>query len=108
MKNKQIKETNIIKPNPKLFKKSMVGRNSFKPLVHKNGQTFDDIDYLELLGRRCIEIDKANENSRIPPNYGEGIDPQCVALSKEIVKGIDNGFTKKELLEYLNNSLIIE
>lgn len=94
------KTVNKLKPNPKLFENSKVGYSTFRPLQHKDGTDYDDVDYFELLGRKCLEMDKENKNPSIPTDYGN-YDPNAVALGKEVVKGIDNGMTKKELKQYI-------
>lgn len=90
-----------IKPNPKLFENQRVGRTSYKPLEHKDGTKFSDVDYFELLGRKCIEMDKANKNPSIPTDYGN-YDRDVVAVAKEVVRGLDSGLSKQELTQYLN------
>lgn len=98
MKTKVIKQ----RPNANIFGDTCVGRKNFKPLQHKDGTNFSDVEYLELLGRKAIEMDKANNNPRIPTDYGN-FDRETVNLAKEVVKGIDNGFSKEELQKYICN-----
>lgn len=95
------KKIERVKPNPKLFAEQKVGRTSFKPLEHKDGTKFSDVEYFELLGRKCIEMDKANKNPSIPTDYGK-YDRDTVAVAKEVVKGIENGLSKEELTQYIN------
>lgn len=90
-----------VKPNPNLFVDSKVGRTSFKPLKHKDGTIYTDLDYFELLGRKCIELDRENRNSSLPTDYGT-FDRDVVKVAKEICKGIDEGMSKKELQQYLS------
>lgn len=101
------KKVNKIKPNPNLFKNTHVGRNTYKGLVHKDGTPFDDVDYFELLGRKCIELDKQNSNKRLPTDYGS-YDLETVKMAKEICKGIDSGMNKKELTQYISQSIKID
>lgn len=98
MKNQNAQK---LKPNPKLFDKSKVGYSSFQPLLHKDGSVYSDVEYFELLGRKCIEMDEQNKNKSIPTDYGD-YDRNVVTLAKEVVKGIDNGISKKELTQYIN------
>ena len=102
------KKVNSIKPNESLFKNRPVGRNNFKPLLHKDGRSFTDIEYFELLGRKAIEMEENNPNPRIPVNYGEGIDRDTVAVAKEVVKAIDNGMSNKDIQSYLNVCIDLE
>lgn len=95
------KQTSKMKPNPKLFENQKVGRASYKPLQHKDGRDFSDVDYFELLGRKCIEMDKQNKNPAIPTDYGD-FDRDVVAVAKQVVYGLDNGLSKSELTQYLN------
>lgn len=90
-----------MKANPTLFAKSHVGRAGFKPLEHKDGRIFNDIDYFELLGRKCLEVDKSNPNPKLPSDYGD-YDRNVCEVAKEICKGIDSGMSRSELLNYLN------
>lgn len=98
---------NKIKPNDKLFKDKQVGRLNFKGLKHKNGTPFSDLDYFELLGRECIELDKKNSSKVIPTDYGN-YDREVVQVAKEIVKGLDNGISKDDLNKYLQRCIDIE
>ena len=104
---KKYEEVSKIMPNPALFKNVKVGRGCFKPLVHKeSGTPLSDIEYLELLGRKTIEMDKANRDyPTIPTNYGEGYDRDVVAFAQEIVKGKDAGLSDEELQKYINSCL---
>lgn len=89
------------KPNAKLFENSQVGRIAFKPLHHKNGDIYTDLEYMELLGRKCIELDKENTSTSIPTDYGT-FDRDVVEVAKQICKGIDAGMNKKDLQKYLS------
>lgn len=101
MKQKPIQK---LKPNPKLFEKIKVGMQAYKPLEHKDGSKFNDVEYFELLGRKCIEMDKANRNPALPTNYGD-YDRDVVAVAKEVCKGIDNGLLHEELQQFLNTCI---
>lgn len=89
-----------VKPNPQLFKDTRVGTLSYKPLEHKDGTKFDDVDYFELLGRKAEEMDKQNKNPNLPTNYGD-YDRNVIEVAKQVCKGLDNGMTKSEINEYL-------
>ena len=52
---KQQIDPQVKKKLDKIYSKKSVGRISLKPLEHKDGTPFDDIDYLELLGRKAIK-----------------------------------------------------
>lgn len=100
--------------NPALFSNRGVGRTPFKPLVkvEKDNNNnvvetpFKDVDYFELLGRKAIEMDEKNPNPRIPTNYGN-YDRDTVNLAKEVVKGIDNGYSKEELNTFIHQCIIL-
>lgn len=77
------------------------GIMSFKPLQHKDGRKFTDIEYFELLGRKCIEKDKLNPNPKLPTDYGN-YDRNVCEVAKEICKGIDAGLSNEELQTYLD------
>lgn len=100
MKRKIQPKQKSIKPNPTLFKDTRVGTLSYKPLEHKDGTKFDDVDYFELLGRKAIEMDKLNKNPNIPTNYGD-YDRNVVEVAKNVCKGLDDGMSKADLSEYL-------
>ena len=89
-----------IKPNPALFRDAKVGRVSYKPLVHKDGRQFNDVEYFELLGRKAIELDKANK-SNLPTNYGS-YDRDTINVAKQVAQGIDDGYSQEELQQFLN------
>lgn len=95
---------NVQKANPSLFRGIREGRASYKPLEHKNGQKFSDVDYFELLGRKCLEMDKANKNPSLPTNYGN-YDKATCHVAKEICRGIDEGMSKEELQQYLDTCI---
>ena len=95
------------KLNPKLFKGVAPGRIGFKPLKHKDGTIFEDVDYFELLGRKCIEMDKMNRNPSIPTDYGK-YDRKTVEVAKEVCKGIDNGLSRDDIKAYLTRCIELE
>lgn len=84
----------------KTFGKSRVGRNGYKPLKHKNGKIFTDLDYFELLGRKCLQMDNENPNKNLPTDYGK-LDRDCVKVAKEVVRGLDNGMSRREVERYI-------
>lgn len=87
------------------FDRVKTGYGGYTPLKHKDGKALSDIEYFELLGRKAIEMD--SENSRypnIPTDYG-AFDNECVALAKEIVRGIDDGMSNHDLQQYLNSCI---
>lgn len=93
-----------VKPSPELFRNAKVGRVGFKPLMHKDGTIFDDVDYFELLGRKCIELDNANKNPVVPTDYGS-YDLETVQVAKEVCKAIDNGVSKSDIQLYLSRCI---
>lgn len=93
--------------NPKLFKDSKVGRLNFKPLLHKDGRELTDLEYFELLGRKCIELDKQNNNPKLPTDYG-AYDRKVVEVAENICKGIDEGISKADLQRYLSMCIDID
>lgn len=86
---------------PELFSGQKVGRVGFKPLCHKDGTPFDDVDYFELLGRKAIELDKANTSKTLPTNYGE-YDRDTINVAKQVVKAIDEKMPKQDILNFIN------
>ena len=92
-----------IKPNPALFRDAKVGRVSYKPLEHKDGRPFNDVEYFELLGRKAIELDKANK-SNLPTNYGV-YDRDTINVAKQVAQGIDEGYSQEELQQFLNTCI---
>ena len=73
--------------------------------IRKDGSIYTDVDYFELLGRKALEMEKNNPNPKLPVNYGEGVDVECVKLAKEVVKGLDAGMSHDELNQYLNTCI---
>ena len=91
-----------------VFKNAKVGGRSFNPLKNKKtGRELEDIDYMELLGRKCIEMDNQNRTN-LPTDYGD-YDIECVKFAKEIVKILDDGkATRKELNDLILKSIDFE
>lgn len=84
-----------------IFKNMRSGRNSFAPLKHKNGKAFSDLDYFELLGRKCQEIEKNHTNKKMPVDYGN-YDIEVVKVAKDVVNALDSGeYSRKDVAEYL-------
>lgn len=92
------------KVNPNLFKNSRVGRTPFQALRHKNGKALKDVEYFELLGRHCIELDKLNPNKALPTDYGT-FDRNTCEVAKQVARAIDDGVPMKQL-EYFVASCI--
>lgn len=87
-----------------LFEKSSVGRVSTKPLIHKDGSHYSDLDYFELLGRKCIELEKNNPNPNLPINYNElGFDRNVVEVAKCVVQAIDDKRPRQEIESYIKS-----
>lgn len=93
-----------IKPNPKLFINATVGRTAYKPLEHKDGRQYDDVDYFELLGRKCEELDKQNPYKNVPTDYGQ-YDRDVVNVAKQVCKAIDDGTPRNEIQMFLNRCI---
>lgn len=93
-----------VKPNPALFKDVKPGRIGFKPLKHKDGTIFEDVDYFELLGRKCIELDKKNRNPVLPTDYGK-YDRDTVMVAKEVCKAIDSGIDRDDIKAYISRCI---
>lgn len=111
-RGKQIKKQEIDpqvkKKLDKMYNKKSVGRIPFKPLQHKDGTPFDDIDYLELLGRKAIKLEEEQKqiNDKIPVNYSDkGYDPNCIALAKTVCEAIDEKRPREEIKSYVLSSL---
>lgn len=86
---------------PDLFQGQAVGRLGFKPLSHKDGTPYDDVDYFELLGRKAISMDKENTSKNLPTDYGE-LDRNTIEVAKQVVKAIDEKMPKKDILNFIN------
>lgn len=96
-----------IKPPKGFFEQSVVGRVSHKPARHKDGTPYSDLDYLELLGRKCIELEKDAPNGIV--NYNQmGYNANVVTVAKDIVKDIDEGIDRKVLADYVASIIDIE
>ena len=91
--------------NISIFDSNRTGYKGFKPLTHKDGTNLKDWEYLELLGRKCLELDKKNKNKMIPTDYGH-YNRQVCELAKQVCKGVDSGMTSEELTKYV--SLCVE
>ena len=102
---KKVELSNKIKPNPIMFKHTSVGRNSFKALKHKDGTPYSDVDYFELLGRKCIELDKSNRNTNVPTNYGDNYDLSTVNVAKQVVKALDDGIARDDVAEFIKQCI---
>lgn len=107
MRKSNQKEAPKIKGNPEIFKDKRVGRSGMKPLMHKDGTAYSDIEYFELLGRKALEMDKKNTSSVLPTNYGK-YDRQTMEFAKEVVKAIDSGVPTEEIQTYINMSIDFE
>lgn len=101
------KSKSLVKPNPELFKNSLCGRLGYKPLQHKDGTIFDDIDYFELLGRKCIEMDKTNATPYLPTDYGT-FDRATCDVAKQVCKALDEGMSKQDINKFLAQCINIE
>lgn len=88
------------KSNSDLFYSNRTGLNGMRPLKHKDGSNLKDWEYLELLGRKCIEMDQQNRNKMLPTDYGHYNRDVC-ELAKNVCKGVDAGMTSNELTKYV-------
>ena len=91
--------------------KSMTkGRTGFRPLAHKStGASFTDLDYLLLLGE-YIQYGEA-EWKRNHPNRefrAEGIAPEVQRFALTIYKAYEDGTPKRELEEYIADSIDLD
>lgn len=105
---KQPLDPQVKKKLDKIYSKKSVGRISLKPLEHKDGTPFDDIDYLELLGRKAIKMEQEQKlvNPNIPVNYAEkGYNLECVKLAKTVCEAIDDKRPRQEIKDYILSSL---
>lgn len=86
------------------------GKGGFRPLAHKDThQAFSDLDYLLLLGE-YIQYG-AEEWKRNHPNRefrAEGIHPDVQAFAQIIYKGYQDGISKRELAEYISDSIDLD
>lgn len=90
--------------NTEIFKHSKVGRGDYRGLMHSNGRPYSDIEYFELLGRRAEELDKLN-NTRMPTNYGN-YDRDVIAVAKQVVKALDEGYSHDEINHFLKQCIV--
>lgn len=103
---RKAKIKNTVKPNPNLFNHSKVGRTPFKPLKHKDGSPFTDIEYFELLGKKVEELEKNNPNPNLPVDFqSHGLDPQVVAFTKTVCEAIKEGRPESEITAYITQSI---
>lgn len=101
---KQVINESLKKKLDKIYSRKSVGRMSFKPLQHKDGTPFDDVDYMEMLGRKAIKMEEEqkSKNPNIPVNYSEhGYSPLAMELGKRICKQIDDKRPREEVKEYM-------
>ena len=89
------------------FEGIKAGGNNLKELKRKDGKKMKDLDYIELLGRHCKQLDKENPNPNIPTNYGEGYDLNVVNFAKQVVEAIDEGYNRRDLEKYIANSITL-
>lgn len=96
----KVKKTKVVKPDASFYADIHAGRLNYTPLEHKDGTKFDDVDYMELLGRKCMEEEKKAGEYGTPAYTGK-YDPTTVQVAKEIVKGIDAKLPRAQLQSYL-------
>ena len=98
---KKVAKVSTIKPNPTLFNHRGVGRKGYKPLKHKDGTPFTDIEYFELLNERVKEIEKEQAGNTFI-NYEEyGFDRDTVEIAKQVGKALDEKRPEKEIRDFL-------
>ena len=90
-----------VEKRPDLFEGQAVGRLGFKPLIHKDGTPFDDVDYFELLGRKAISLEKENTSKNLPTDYGN-YDRATINVAKQVVQAIDEKMPKNDILKFIN------
>ncbi len=86
------------------------GKSSFRPLAHKGtGASFTDLDYLLLLGE-YIQYGREEWQKRNPNREfrAEGIHPAVQSFAQIIYKGYEDGISKKELAEYIADSIDLD
>lgn len=86
------------------------GKSSFRPLAHKGtGASFTDLDYLLLLGE-YIQYGREEWQKRHPNREfrAEGIHPAVQSFAQIIYKGYEDGISKKELAEYIADSIDLD
>lgn len=92
----------------KIYSKSKVGRQSFKPLLHKDGSIYTDIEYFELLGRKAIQLeeDQKEKNPNIPVNYNDfGYDLNVMKVAKQVAKAIDENRSTEEINGFIQSCI---
>lgn len=86
------------------------GKSSFRPLAHKGtGASFTDLDYLLLLGE-YIQYGREEWQKRHPNREfrADGIHPAVQSFAQIIYKGYEDGISKKELAEYIADSIDLD
>lgn len=86
------------------------GKGGFRPLAHKGtGVAFSDLDYLLLLGE-YIQYGREEWQKRHPNREfrAEGIHPAVQSFAQIIYKGYEDGISKKELAEYISDSIDLD
>lgn len=86
------------------------GKSSFRPLAHKGtGASFTDLDYLLLLGE-YIQYGREEWQKRHPNREfrAEGIHPAVQSFAQIIYKGYEDGISKRELAEYIADSIDLD
>lgn len=80
------------------------GLKAFRPLKHKKtGKPLTDVEYFDLLGRKCESMDKANKTN-IATDYGPYPREVC-ELAKTVSKALREGSTSAEVQQYLNRCI---
>lgn len=103
---KKIQTNPTVKPDASFYADIHAGRLNYTPLEHKDGKPFDDIDYMELLGRKCLE-DEAKAGEYGTPAYTGKYDPTTVQVAKTIVKAIDEKIPRTQIQSYLSQCIDI-
>ena len=105
----------VAKEQTRHFEGLKSGRSNFKPLSHvtpegKKGNDFSDLDYVKLLGARCLEIDEQADKVGNPiVDYGEGFDISTCEFAKKIVTALNDGsLNDAQASEYIKKSIRLE
>ena len=105
MSNNPIGEFNLTPQKTPFLNRAKSGYKEFNGLRHKsNNRKFNDVEYCILLADYADTLDKNNQNSPIPTDYGE-LDPDTIKLAREVRRGHEGGLSNRELYKYIHQCI---
>lgn len=86
------------------------GKEAFRPLRHKESKApYSDLEYLLLLGEAICEGEEEWKLAHPHREYKhEGVAPEVQQFAQIIYKGYKDGISKRELAEYIADSIDLE